>query len=174
MIRNLIALTALLLLSAVVASAQTAAPPVQHFVISATTASYNAGSGANAVAIVSTGFQLTTNVSVAYDRVSNPADSKQPILNLGDFNYTRELRALLGSKLSSKLAFDSSNWLVTFQGSAGKATAPGVNTIAEGGGIYLTRPMGNNVAFTTGYRVFHANGVTKLFKVPLVGINFTF
>lgn len=145
----------------------------QHFVINGNAAGYGGASGTQAVAIEGAGFQVTSNVSVAYGRISNPADSKQPIYNLGDLNYTRELASLLGKKLTSKLVFDSTNWLVTFQASAGKVTGPGFNRIAEGGGVYLSRPVANNVAMTCGIRVLHGAG-TSIVKVPTVGMSFTF
>lgn len=168
---HFLALDTLLLVSSS-AFAQSA-PPVQHFVISTASAGTSSTNGMQAVAVAGAGFQLTADVSVAYGRISNPTDSKKPIYNLGDLNYTRQLRALLGSKVSSKLVFDTTNWLVTFQASAGKVTGVGFNRIAEGGGLYLTRPVANNVAVTTGYRLLHGAG-TSLIKVPTVGLNFTF
>jgi len=174
-ITRLVLLTAVSLFCWPLVFGQTTTPLTQHFVISATSASYTGtGSGAQAVAILSTGFQVTQNVSVAYDRISNPNDTKQPIFNLGDFNYTRELASLLPASLRSKLVFDTTNWLVTFQASGGKVTGVGFNRIAEGGGLYLTRPVANNMAITTGYRLLHGAGKSSLIKVPLVGINFTF
>jgi hypothetical protein len=174
-VRNRIALAfALFLGLAVSALGQTPAPApqtIQHFVINANAAGYG---GSQAVSIEGAGFQVTSNVSVAYGRISNPTDSQQPIYNLGDLNYTRELRALLGSKLSSKLVFDTTNWLVTFQVSGGKVTAPGgINRIAEGAGIYCTRPVANNMSMTTGIRFLHGIGNTTV-KVPVAGVNFTF
>lgn len=164
---KVIVLVVAMALSAVVASAQ------QHFVINTSTAGTSSSDGMQPVAVAGAGFQLTSNLSVAYGRISNPTNSQQPVYNLGDLNYTRELKSLLGTKLSSKLAFDSTNWLVTFQASAGKVTGVGFNRIAEGGGVYLTRPVANNVAVTTGFRLLHGAG-TQLVKVPTVGLNFTF
>ena len=142
----------------------------QHFVISGSAAGYG---GTQAVSIEGAGFQLSSNVSLAYARISNPADSKYPVYNLGDVNYTRELRALIGKKLASKLAFDTTNWLVTFQASGGKVTAPGISHVAEGAGIYISRPVANNLQVTSGFRVLHGLGNT-LVKVPSVGLNVTF
>lgn len=167
--RKVVIAVALFLGLAVSAMAQSE-PPTQHFVISGNAAGYG---GSEAVSIEGAGFQVTKSVSVAYGRISNPMDSTKPIYNLGDLNYTRELASLLGAKLTSKLAFDSTNWLVTFQVSGGKVTAPGVNHVAEGVGIYLSRPVATNMSMTSGIRFLHGIGNTTV-KVPTVGLNFTF
>jgi hypothetical protein len=149
-------------------------PPTQHFVISANAAGYGGpGSGTQAVMIVGAGFQLTSNISVSYGSISNPTDSTQPRYNLGDFNYTREVASFLPASLKAKLTFDTTNYLVTFQASGGKVTAPGVNRVAEGAGIYISRPVANNMQLTCGYRFLHGVG-TSTVKIPSVGINFTF
>jgi len=167
------------LLFAVGASAQSApAPVVQHAVISVDAAGYGSAKGTQAVSLVGGAFQFTSNVSLGYLRVSNPADSTQPVYNLGVANYSRELKALLGSKLSSKLAFDSSNFVVTFQAGGGKVNYAGASHVAEVGGIFLTRPVANNLALTCGYQVLHGQGTSILTRntssVPTVGLNFTF
>lgn len=167
------------------ALAQSQTPPTQHFVISANAAGYG---GKEAVSIVGTGFQLTKYVSVAYGRISNPTDTTKPIYNLGDLNVTYELGDLLPAKAKKALVFDTTNWLVTFQGSAGKVTAPSptvdktgrpigpnINRIAEGLGVYVSRPVANNVQMTCGFRFLHGAGLgTTWVKVPTVGLNFTF
>jgi hypothetical protein len=146
--------------------------PTQHFIITANAAGYG---GNQAVSIVGAGFQLTKYVSVAYGRISNPMDTQKPIYNIGDLNVTYELGDLLPKKVKSSLVFDTTNWLVTFQGSAGKVSAPGVDRIAEGLGVYLSRPVANNVQMTCGYRFLHGAGLgTTWVKVPSVGLNFTF
>lgn len=166
--KKLLAVLFLVLGLSLSASAQT----TQHFVISANAAGYG---GKEAVSIVSTGFQLTKYVSVAYDRISNPTDTQKPIYNVGDLNVSYELGDLLPAKAKKALVFDTTNWIVTFQGSAGKVTAPGVDRIAEGLGVYVSRPVANNVQMTCGYRFLHGAGVgTTWVKVPSVGINFTF
>lgn len=166
---NRISSLLLLFLSVVgIASAQT----TQHFIINANAAGYG---GKEAVSIVGTGVQLTKYVSVAYGNISNPTDSTKPRYNIGDLNVTYELGDLLPKKAKSALVFDTTNWLVTFQGSAGKVTAPGINRIAEGLGVYVSRPMSNNTQLTCGYRFLHGAGVgTTWVKVPSVGISFTF
>src|SRR5258708_39568983 len=102
------------------AQTPTPAPATQHFVISATAVAYGDQKGTTAVSEEGTGFQITSNFSVAYARISNPTDSKAPVYNLGAVNYTRELGSLLPTKLKTSLVFDTTNWLVTFQGGAGK------------------------------------------------------
>jgi hypothetical protein len=170
-VRYLLSFCIALSLFAVAAQAQDTPQTVQHFVINASAAGYG---GSEAVAIAGAGFQVTKNVSVAYGRISNPTDTQKPIYNIGDLNYTRELRALLGSKLSSKLVFDPTNWLVTFQASAGKVTAPGgINRIAYGPGVYVTRPTANNASLTCGVRFLRGAGNT-IVKIPVAGVNFTF
>lgn len=158
-------------------SAQTPAPlpstpPIQHFVISANAAGYGGQQGTQAVSIVSTGLQLTEYISVAYTNISQPTDSLQPRYNLADVNVAYELGSLLPAKLKQKLVFDTTNYIVTFQGSAGKVTAPGVNRVAEGLGVYLSRPLADHAQLTCGYRVLFPGHT--LIRVPTVGINFTF
>src|SRR5258708_6410590 len=114
--KKLLAVLCLILVLSVAASAQT----TQHFVISATAVAYGDQKGTTAVSEEGTGFQITSNFSVAYARISNPTDSKAPIYNLGAVNYTRELGSLLPAKVKTSLVFDTTNWLVTFQGGAGK------------------------------------------------------
>src|SRR5258706_8240043 len=102
---------------AVVSFGQTPAPaPAQHFVISANAAGYGDAKGTSAVSLAGAAFQVTKDVSAGYLQVSNPTDSKAPVYHLGVLNYTREVRALIGSKLSSKLVFHTTNWLFPFHG----------------------------------------------------------
>lgn len=147
-------------------------PPIQHFVISADAAGYGGQSGTQAIAIASAGVQLTEYISVFYTNISNPTDSTQPRYHLADVNVAYELGDLLPGSLRRKLVFDTTNYIVTFQGSAGKFTAPGINRIAEGLGAYLSRPVADHMQLTCGYRVLFPGHV--LVKVPTVGINFTF
>ena len=143
----------------------------QHFVISANAASTTPG----AVSVMSSGFQVTngsTPISLAYTRISNPSDGTKPIYNMGDLNVSKELAAFLPASLKAHLAFDPTNYQVTFQASGGKATAPTYNRIAVGAGIYLSRPVANNVQLTVGYRFLMPGNV--LVKVPSAGLNFTF
>src|SRR6266851_3747625 len=139
-------------------------PPVQHFIISANASGYG---GKEAVAMMVTGVKLTEYVSVAYDSISNPTDTTKPIFNLGDLNVTYELGDLLPKKVKSALVFDTSNYLVTFQGSAGKVTAPGINHIAEGLGVYLSRPVADHMQMSCGFRFLHGLGTTWV-RVPSV------
>lgn len=150
----------------------------QHFIVNANAAGYGDQKGTSAVSEVGTGFQVTKDFSVAYARISNPTDSKAPVYNMGAVNYTRELKSLLGSKLTSKLVFDTSNYLVTFQAGAGKVTYEGVNRVAELAGIFLSRPVSNNMQLTCGYQFLHGQGNSLITRsntgVPTVGLNFTF
>lgn len=178
MIRVAIAV-GLFLCWSVSAFAQTVAPtPTQHFVISANASGYGGAKGTQAVSLAGAAFQVTKDVSAGYLQVFNPTDSTQPKYHLGVLNYTRELRALIGSKLSSKLVFDTTNWLVTFQGGAGKVNYEGVNRIAEVGGVFLTRPVANNLSLTCGYQILHGQGTSVITRnnsfAPSVGLNFTF
>lgn len=175
--RSLITVVAVLLCSIPVV-AQTPAPAVQHFVISANAAGYGGAKGTTAISEAGTGFQLTADVSVAYARISNPTDSTAPVYNLGAVNYTRELKSILGTKLSRKLAFDTSSWLVTFQGGAGKVDYAGAHHVAELAGIFLARPVANNLQLTCGYQYLHGQGNSLITRsntgVPVVGLTFTF
>src|SRR5258708_5793315 len=105
---------------------QTPTPPVQHFVVSTSAASYNGTSGGQPVAIGTTGIQFTQNISLVYEQIWNPADSAQPKYYSGLANYTREVAALLPASLKSKLVFDTTNYLVTFQGGAGRESLAGL------------------------------------------------
>ena len=139
------------------------APAVQHFVISVNAAGYNGQKGMQATTIAGTALQLTTNLSVGYEQIFNPSDSTQPKYRMGVANYTRELKSLLCTRLSSKLVFDSSNILVTFQGGAGKVTFANVNRIAEMGGAFINIPLADHVSFQVlGYQVLHGQGTTTL------------
>lgn len=161
-----------------VASAQTPAPPTQHFVISVNAAGYGGQSGTQAVSLAGAAFQVTKNVSAGYLNVSNPTDSTQPKYHLGVLNYTRELRAVIGQKLASKLAFDTTNWLVTVQAGGGKVRYEGVDRVAEIGGIFISRPVANNLQLVCGYQVLHGQGTSILTRnvaqQPTVGLTFTF
>lgn len=149
------------------------APTAQHFVVSGFAGGYGGQSGTTPVSIASAGFQLTEYISLAGTSISNPSDSKQPRYSMGDVNVTRELGSLLPSGLKKKLVFDTTNYLITFQGSVGKVTAPGLNRIAEGVGVYLSRPIGNHVQASCGYRALFPGHV--LVKIPIsAGLNFTF
>lgn len=167
-----LAVLAIGLAVASVASAQT-----QHAVISVSAAGYN-GKGTQAVSLAGAAAQLTKNVSVGYFNISNPTDSTQPKYHMGAVNYTRELRALVGAKLSSKLTFDTTNWLVTFQAGAGKVSYAGANHVAEVGGIFISRPVANNLQLQCGYQVLHGQGTSILTRnvsqQPSVGLVFTF
>jgi hypothetical protein len=157
------------------ASAQT---PTQHFVISVNAAGYGDAKGTTAVSLAGVAFQVTKNVSAGYFNISNPTDSTAPKYHMGSLQYTRELNALVGKKLSAKLLFDTTNWLVTFQAGAGKVTYAGVNRIAEVGGIFVSRPVANNLQLVCGYQVLHGQGTSVLTRnvssVPTVGLTFTF
>lgn len=149
------------------------APKAQHFILSANAAGYGGQSGTSAVSIASAGFQLTEYISIAATSISDPTDSKQPRYSMGDVNVTYELGSLLPSALKKKLVFDTTNYLVTFQGSVGKVTAPTFNRIAEGVGVYLSRPIGNHIQASCGYRALFPGHV--LVKIPLTaGLNVTF
>jgi len=148
------------------------APATQNFVITVDAANYNNQKGNQAVMLVGASARLTTNFSAGYLAVTNPMDSQQPRYHLGVVNYTRGLEYLLGSKLTSKLAFDASNYFVTFGLGAGKVTSPGVNRIAESASIHLTRPVANNMSMTAGVLFLRPGNVVV--KVPSVGINITF
>ncbi len=171
-----------LLFSCVLSFAQTApapAPAVQHFVISVSASGYNGQSGAAPLSIAGTGIQLTQNLSVAYNLISNPSDTTAPKYNLGVINYSRGLNSILGKSLSSKLSFDSSNFVVTFQGGAGKVSMPSVHHVAETGGIYLSRPLADHVSLqVVGYQVLRGQGTTILThnvtQQISTGLNFTF
>jgi hypothetical protein len=103
--------------------AQTApASPVQHFVISGSAAAFG---GNGTASIASSGVQLTSSVSVAYEFISNPADSSKPKIGSGLVNYTRSAASFLPAKVRSKLLFDLTNYNVTFQAGAGRESLAG-------------------------------------------------
>jgi hypothetical protein len=164
----------LLSLGCTVAQAQS----TQHFVISASASGYNGQKGEQAVSLAGAAVQVTNNVSVGYFNISNPTDSTQPKYHMGVVNYTRELQALVGKKLASKVVFDTTNWLVTFQAGAGKVSYLNAQHVAEVGGVFLSRPIANNMQIQCGYQVLHGVGTSVLTRnvtqQPSVGIVFTF
>src|ERR1700675_945454 len=89
-----------------VAQAQEAS---QHFVISASASGYNGTKGTQAVSLAGAAVQVTKAVSAGYLNIGNPTDSTQPRYHLGVVNYTRELRSIIGARLSSKIVFDTTN-----------------------------------------------------------------
>lgn len=157
------------------AAGQTAAP--QHVVITVNATGYD-GKSTQAVTLAGAAFQVTTNVSAGYFQISNPTDSTAPKYHMGSLQYTRELQALIGKKLSSKLVFDTTNWLITFQAGAGKVTYAGANHIAEVGGVFISRPLANNLQINCGYQLLHGQGTSILTRnntsAPTVGLTFTF
>jgi hypothetical protein len=152
--------------------AQTA-PPTQHFVISGSAAGQPA-------AIASTGVQLTQNISVAYEYISNPSDSNKPRYGSGVANYTRQVSSLLPAKAKKALLIDFSNYLVTFQAGAGRESlAPAVvggqrtSHVIGNFGIYASRPVANNVQLGLGYK-YILGPQSVLVKVPVGNLTFTF
>ena len=100
-------------------------------------------------------------------------DATQPRYSLGDVNVHYGLDELLPGKLKKALLFDTSNYIVTFQGSVGKVTAPGLNRIAEGVGVYVSRQLGNHTQISCGYRALFPGHV--LVKIPMTaGLTWTF
>jgi hypothetical protein len=172
-VKRLLIAVALFLCVAVVGRAQT-----QHVVISVNASGYNGAKGTQAVSLAGAAFQVTKNVSAGYFQISNPADSTAPKYHMGSLQYTRELQALLGKKLSSKFVFDTTNWLVTFQAGAGKVSYDGANRVAEVAGIFISRPVANNLQLNCGYQFLHGQGNSILTRnntsAPTVGLTFTF
>src|SRR6266404_6351912 len=164
------------LLSGIPAMAQTPEPPVQHFVISGSMAGFN---GNQVVSIASTGVQLTQNVSVAYEFISNPSDSSQPRVGSGVVNYTREVAALLPASLKKKLVFDTTNYLVTFQAGAGRESLsqgiglPRTSHIVGDFGIYGGRQVAPHAQLGVGYK-FIVGPKFETIKIPVGSLNFTF
>jgi hypothetical protein len=156
-------------LGCTVANAQT----TQHFVVSAS-------SSGQPAAIASTGFQLTTNVSLAYEYISNPNDSTKPRYGSGVANYTRQVSSFLPAKLKAKLLVDTTNYLVTFQAGAGRESLPGakigdprVSHVIGNFGIYGGRPVAPHAQLGVGYK-FLLGPHSQLVKVPVGTLNFTF
>lgn len=172
--KRLLITVALLLTLTASASAQ---DTTQHFVINVNATGYN-GKGTQAVMLAGAAFQVTNNISAGYFQISNPTDSTQPKYHMGVLNYTRELNALLPNKLTSKLAFDTTNWLVTFQAGAGKVNYANVNRIAEVVGIFVARPVADHLQLTCGYQLLHGQGTSILTRnvtnAPTIGLTFTF
>ena len=153
------------------------APPQQHFVVSGSMAGYN---GTQAISIGSTGVQLTKNVSAAFEAISNPSDSSQPRINSGVLNYTREAASLLPAKLKSKLVFDTSNYLVTFQAGAGRESLASATSgasrsshIVGNFGIFGSRPVAAHAQLGAGYK-FILGPRSTLIKIPVGNLVFTF
>jgi hypothetical protein len=152
------------------AAGQTA---TQHFVVSAS-------ADGQPASIMSTGFQLTSNVSLAYEYISNPSDSSKPRYGSGVANYTREVASFLPSKIKSKLLIDTTKYLVTFQAGAGRESLAGaklgdprVSHIIGNFGIYGSRPVANNVQLGLGYK-FIWGPHSAIVKVPVGNLTFTF
>lgn len=159
-----------------VASAQTPAPPVQHFVMSTATGSFHG----DPVAIASTGIQITAGVSIAYEFVSNPNDSSKPRVGSGLANYTFQASRLVPAKLKSKLLIDLSNYNVTLQGGAGRESLsngigkPRSYRTVGNFGAYGSYPLpGGHTQIGLGYK-FITGAAGGLIKVPTGTLNFTF
>lgn len=166
-------------LCAVAALAQDSGnPPVQHFVISGSAAGYE--NGKYAVSIASTGFQLTQNVSLAYEFISNPSDSSKPRFGSGVANYTRQLSSFVPAKLQKKLLVDTSNYLVTFQAGAGRESDAGATVgasrtshIVGNFGIYGGRQVAPHAQLGLGYKFIVGPHLTTI-KIPVGNLTFTF
>lgn len=161
-----------LLFLAVPSHAQTPAPApapaVQYFTISVNAAGYNGVKGMTPVTIAGAAVQLTPNLSVGYNQIFNPNDSSSAKFELGVANYTRELGSLC-SYCKNHFLFDTTNFLITFQGGAGRVsyTLPGATSssrhVAEDFGVFASIPMASHVSFQVlGYQVIHGAGTTTL------------
>lgn len=156
------------------AMAQTPAPPLQHFVISGSASGQPAS-------ISSVGFQLTSNVSLAYEYIVNPTDSSKPRYGSGVANYTFSAASLVPKSIKAKLLVDLSNYNVTLQAGAGKeslsnATAggPRVSHIIGNFGAYGSYPMpGGHSQIGLGYK-FIVGPQSQVIKVPVGTLTFTF
>lgn len=157
------------------ARAQTT-PPVQHFVISASSATFGSN---GSTSIATSGIQLTNDVSVVYEFISNPADSTKPRVGSGLVNYTRSASSFVPAKIRSKLLFDLTNYVVTFQAGAGVESfyngvgvprsdhvignfglyggypMPGGHTTISVGPKFIVGPQGTTVIKLAGNLVFH-------------------
>lgn len=172
------AILAVFLLSAVSLFAQT--PPTQHFIMSTMGGSF----GGSAVSIAATGVQLVQQpsyaVSVAYEFISNPADSSKPRVGSGITNVTVSAATFVPAAVKSKLLVDLTNYNVTFQGGAGKeSVSNGVGLSRTGHlvgnfGVFGSYPLpGGHVQFGLGYKwITGAQG--GLVHVPAGQLNFTF
>lgn len=171
---NLLLLVALFFLLCGVAEAQ--APPTEHFVASTTAGSFNG----QPVAIASLGTQLTSNVSVAYEFISNPNDSSKPRIGSGVANYTTALSTFFPKSLKSKLLIDLTNYNLTFQAGAGReslsngVSLPRTYHIVGNFGIYGSYPLpGGHTQIGMGYK-FIVGPAGGLVKVPAGNLTFTF
>lgn len=164
----------LLLSFTVVARGQ--APPVQHFVVSTTAGSFEG----SAVAIATLGTQITPEVSVAYEFISNPADSSKPHIGSGVANYTLQLSRIVPAKIRSKLLIDLSNYNLTFQAGAGvESLFNGAGTsrkshIVGNFGLYPSYPLPGGHSQISGGIKWIVGPQGGLVKVPSATLNFTF
>jgi len=179
-VRNRLAVAfALFLGFSSVALAQTPAPApaIQHFVISGSAANFG---GNGAASIASSGFQLTQNVSLVYEFISNPNDSSKPRVGSGLANYSRQASDFLPAKVKSKLLIDLSNYIITFQAGAGRESLAPVNGsrpthVVGNFGIYGGRPLpGGHTQLGCGYKFIVGPGGATLVKVPVGNLTFTF
>jgi hypothetical protein len=155
-------------------------PPTQHFVMSTMGGSY----GGSTVSIAATGVQLVQQpnyaVSVAYEFISNPADSSKPRVGSGIANVTVSASKFVPLAVRSKLLIDLTNYNVTFQGGAGResvSNGAGVSRTSStvgNFGIFGSYPLpGGHVQFGLGYKwITGAQG--GLVHVPAGQLNFTF
>lgn len=158
--------------------AQTA--PTQHFVMSTMAGSF----GGSTVSIGATGVQLVQQpayaVSVAYEFISNPADSSKPRVGSGIANVTVSAAKFVPAAIRSKLLIDLTNYNVTFQGGAGResvsngAGASRTSHTVGNFGVFGSYPLpGGHVQFGLGYKwITGAQG--GLVHVPAGQLNFTF
>jgi hypothetical protein len=160
--------------------AQTPVPPTQHFVMSTMAGSY----GGSTVSIAATGIQLIQQpsyaVSVAYEFISNPADSSKPRVGSGIANVTVPASKFVPAAVRSKLLVDLSNYNVTFQGGAGRESVsngvglPRTSSTVGNFGIFGSYPLpGGHVQVGVGYK-WITGSQGGLIKVPAGQLNFTF
>jgi len=136
------------LLLAITCFAQTPTPtpaPTQHFTMSGSVVSYM-GPGGSAPAAIADGYvNITKSWLVGYQQITIPSLATA---KLGIVDFEHSLSAILGKTLTSKLAFDATQWQVDVFAGAGKLneSALNVNHIAETGGACLSRKLTTNLS----------------------------
>lgn len=122
----------------------TASQSIQHFTLSGSAMAFKGVSGTQAASIGQASLQLTSRVDIGYEQITVPTLATW---DLGVAGYALPLNSLLGKKISSHFAFDSSGYKVHFQAGIGKVmqSTQSVSRIAETAGVYLTKDVANHI-----------------------------
>lgn len=152
---------ALAFLIAVPAFAQTTPTPppdvpITHVSMSATFSGYDSGGKYIAANVDTFGIAIYRNAAatkgfnVAYEHIQVPALSERWEMGLGSYWFSLPK--------APNILIDTSNFVVTLSGGAGKLLAPGGNHYAYTFSPSITYPIAGHMAWTVSYQYLHASG----------------